>query len=184
MLELGLVLILPQQVPTSHQIALHAIKQTTWNTAYDPAYVRIPYPHGDVPPTRGVCTDVVIRALRSVGKDLQRLVHEDIVNSPRSYPHIRRPDTNIDHRRCPALKAFFRRHGRTLPNEAERSSYKNWEPGDIVFWKLDSGLDHVGILTWPQASAGRPLVVHNLGGTRQEDVLIAWKIVGHFRYPK
>lgn len=184
MLELALIFVLQTGAPTSELIARHAISQTTWNTVYDPAYVRIPYPNGDLPRTRGVCTDVIIRALRSVGRDLQRLVHEDIVRNRRSYPHISRPDTNIDHRRCPALKIFLRRHGTTLTTTADSSTFKQWKPGDIVFWKLDSGLDHVGIVTWPNVAGGPPLVVHNLGGTRHEDVLTSWKIVGHFRYPK
>lgn len=177
-------MLLQAQAPASDRIARHAITQTSWGTVYDPAYVRIPYPNGDLPRTRGVCTDVVIRAMRTVGKDLQKLVHEDIRRSNRSYPHISRPDTNIDHRRCPTLKVFFRRNGLTLTNVADPSTFKHWRPGDIVFWKLDSGLDHVGIVTWPELAGGRPMVVHNLGGTRHEDVLTAWRIVGHFRYPK
>lgn len=169
------------------KIVAHAREQTTWGTAYDPAYVKLSYPGGDVPSDRGVCTDVVIRALRAVGMDLQKLVHEDKRARPtayRTYPGQTGLDRNIDHRRCPNLIAFFRKHGTTLSSRTNGAHRASWQPGDIVFWKLESGRDHVGIVTDRKGPDGLPQVIHNLSKTVEEPVLANWKIVGHFRYPK
>lgn len=165
------------------RIAAHAIEQTTWGTRYDARYERIAYPNGDVPRSRGVCTDVVIRALRAVGYDLQRLIHEDARSHPRRYRRIDRLDRNIDHRRCPNQVAFFRAHGRTLSHDVARARWSDWKPGDIVFWILDNGRDHVGIVTSSRDRDGKPWVVHNLGGTRHESVLTKWRLVGRYRFP-
>lgn len=165
------------------RIAAHAIEQTTWGTRYDARYERIAYPNGDVPRSRGVCTDVVIRALRSVGYDLQRLIHEDARKHPRRYPRIDRLDRNIDHRRCPNQVAYFRAYGRTISHNTARPTWSDWKPGDIVFWVLDNGRDHVGIVTAKREPNGKPWVVHNLGGTRHENVLTQWRLVGRFRFP-
>ncbi|MBC8137351.1 MAG: DUF1287 domain-containing protein [Fibrella sp.] len=162
----------------------NARKQTSQTHLYDPAYVSLTYPNGDVPIERGVCTDVVIRALRASGIDLQKLVHEDMRRSFRAYPSkwgAKRPDPNIDHRRVPNLQTYFRRHGKSLPVTQNKGDYR---PGDIVSWKLPNGLDHTGIVsdaTVPGQT--RNAVIHNIGrGTEQEDVLFAWKITGHYRY--
>lgn len=109
-----------------------AIERTHHYVRYDGAYVRIPYPGGDVPAETGVCTDVIIRTYRAVGVDLQREVHEDMVRDFGVYPHLWHesgPDTNIDHRRVPNLMVFFRRNGETLPISANASDYS---PGDLV----------------------------------------------------
>lgn len=145
---------------------------------YDATYRRIPYPNGDVPADRGACTDVVIRAYRNAGIDLQKLVHEDAKVHPSAYPRIVRLDSNIDHRRVPNLAVFFRRHGRSLPIDAD------WQPGDIVTWKLPNNLDHTGVLSNKRGPSGDWLVVHNLSQTAEENVLKAWTITGHYRYPK
>jgi len=149
---------------------------------YDPAYRHLAYPGGDVPMDRGVCTDVVIRAYRRLGVDLQVLVHEDLRAAWTAYPHPwpgSGPDASIDHRRVPNLARFFERHGTSLPRTTDRSAYL---PGDIVTWLLPGNLPHIGIVTGP-GPGGSPLVIHNLGqGVRVEDALFAFRVTGHYRY--
>lgn len=150
---------------------------------YDPAYTRIGYPGGDVPAERGVCTDVVIRAYRGIGVDLQQRVHEDMRAAWAAYPKLwglRSTDRNIDHRRVPNLATFFARHGRTLAvSQTDASIYA---PGDIVTWRLASGVPHIGLVS-AQHRDGRPLIVHNIGaGTQREDMLFDHVITGHYRY--
>lgn len=162
----------------------NAKKQTTKTRFYDPAYVSLPYPNGDVPIERGVCTDVVIRALRATGVDLQKQVHEDMRQNFRAYPKkwgAKRTDSNIDHRRVPNLQTYFKRHGKSLPITQNAGDYR---PGDIVSWKLPNGLDHIGIVSDTTVSSqSRYAVIHNIGrGAEQEDILFAWKITGHYRY--
>lgn len=154
-------------------------------TGYDPAYVRMAYPGGDVPQRTGVCADVIVRAFRADGIDLQKLVHEDMVAHFSRYPslwRLRGPDANIDHRRVPNLETFFRRQGAALAITARASDY---HAGDVVSWRLPNGLAHVGIVSDHLAGdgSGRPLVIHNIGaGAQEEDVLFSWTIVGHFRW--
>lgn len=153
---------------------------------YDPAYVRIPYPGGDVPQDTGVCTDEVIRSYRVVGIDLQKEVHEDMEKNFSAYPQQRRwllshPDTNIDHRRVPNLMVFFSRKGESLAVTKNPADYL---PGDIVSWDLGGNVPHIGIVVNEKsAESGRHMIVHNIGqGPKSEDVLFAWKITGHYRY--
>jgi len=164
------------------RVVTSAWAQTHITRHYDPAYTAIPYPNGDVPNERGVCTDVVIRALRAAGLDLQRLVHEDMKATYDAYPNEwgqRRPDRNIDHRRVPNLETFFTRSGNAL---ALTTSPGDFAPGDIVSWRLPSGRPHIGVVVDRVAASGRPLVVHNIGaGAEAEDVLFAWTMTGHFR---
>ncbi len=152
-------------------------------TLYDPAYRRIAYPEGDVPSDRGVCTDVVIRAYRTFGIDLQQLVHEDMRSAWPAYPKLwglTRPDSNIDHRRVPNLRTFFARQAQTLPTTREPSEYK---AGDIVTWKLTSGVPHIGLVSDRRTSAGVPLIIHNIGaGTVEEDILFQFEITGRYRH--
>jgi uncharacterized protein len=159
-----------------------AKRQVGVTRGYDPAYRRIAYPNGDVPLHTGVCTDVVIRAFRHAGLDLQVLVHEDMKRNFAKYPKtwgLRRPDTNIDHRRVPNLATFFTRKGRALPVTRRGADYK---PGDIVTWKLSSGVPHIGVVS-DVRRGDRHLVVHNIGaGTQLEDVLFAYELTGHFRW--
>lgn len=172
---------------TAAKIVAGARDQLSWGTTYNGAYVRIRYPNGDVPRKQGVCTDVVIRAYRHAGLDLQKLIHEDMKKAWSSYPRyggLSRPDTNIDHRRCPNQIAFFKRHGKQLSIRTDGIYKTHWQPGDIVFWKLPNGLDHVGVLTDRRNSKGLPYTVHNLSQPLEEDVLESYKIVAHFRYPK
>lgn len=150
-------------------------------TLYDPSYVRIPYPNGDVPVERGVCADVVVRAFRAIGIDLQVEVHEDMRKDFRAYPRhwgLRAPDSNIDHRRVPNLMKFFERKSKHLPLDG------TYEPGDVVAFRLPQGLYHIGIVAEDRVpGAERFFVIHNIGaGTRKEDVLRAFEIIGHYRW--
>ena len=151
---------------------------------YDPRYERLAYPGGDVPIERGVCTDVVVRAYRKVGIDLQERVHKDMVKAWSVYPRqwgLKKPDTNIDHRRVPNLATFFKRHGTSLAPSKDPRAYK---PGDIVVWRVPPSLPHIGIVADRLSANGAPLVVHNIGaGTRMDDSLFAYTIIGHYRYP-
>ncbi len=148
---------------------------------YDPAYRQIPYPNGDVPAHYGVCADVVIRAYRRVGIDLQVLVHEDMKRHFSAYPQfwgLRRPDPNIDHRRVFNLAAFFRRHGQTLPCSRRETDY---QPGDIVVWGVQNQ-GHIGLVSSVRHGK-RYLMVHNIGaGQVLEDMLFEFPIIGHYRY--
>lgn len=160
-----------------------AIAQTRSAVSYDGSYRRIPYPGGDVPESIGVCTDVVIRAYRRIGIDLQVKVHEDMTRAFRTYPQrwgMAGPDANIDHRRVPNLQMLFKRAGAELPVTREAESYRS---GDLVTWMLPRNLPHIGIVTRQKTRAGTPLIVHNIGrGPEVEDVLFSYPITGHYRY--
>lgn len=156
----------------------HAKWQTTQQVTYDPAYVVLKYPNGDVPANKGVCTDVIIRAYRATNIDLQKLVHEDIKANPRRYgnPIL---DANINHRRCRTLIPFFTSHATSLPISNEDRDYK---PGDLVFWDIAKG--HVGLVIDEKIpNTSRYYIVHNIGsGPQKEDILFIARIVGHFSY--
>ena len=163
-----------------------AIERTHHVVRYDPAYVRISYPGGDVPADTGVCTDEIIRSYRGVGVDLQKEVHEDIAGNFDAYPRrwrwlSSRPDPNIDHRRVPNLMVFFARKGESLPLSTRAEDYL---PGDLVTWDLGGGVPHIGMVVNQRSTpVGRYMIVHNIGqGPRMEDVLFNWKITGHYRY--
>ncbi|HEY0427215.1 MAG TPA: DUF1287 domain-containing protein [Pyrinomonadaceae bacterium] len=162
-----------------------ANRQLEITKTYDPAYVVIPYPGGDVPPERGACTDIVIRAFRNAGIDLQKEVHEDMERNFALYPQrwgLTKPDTNIDHRRVPNLQTFFTSRGKALPIT---ENAKDYSPGDIVAWDLDNkGMTHIGVVSNVfNENTGRYSIIHNIGGgAMQEDRLFEWKIIGHYRY--
>ena len=161
-----------------------AVAQTAHPARYDGAYRRIAYPMGDVPADIGVCSDVVIRAYRAAGIDLQQRVHEDMRAAFSAYPRawgLARPDPNIDHRRVPNLQTFFRRRGTARPPSSKPSDYA---AGDVVTWLLPGNLPHVGLVIDRRSADGaRPLVVHNIGrGPEIEDTLFAFPITGHYRY--
>jgi uncharacterized protein YijF (DUF1287 family) len=169
----------------SRTVVEGARRQLTDPAWYSPSYVRIGYPGGDVPSDRGVCVDVIIRALRYVGKDLQVLIHEDMKKRFTTYPRReRKVDSNIDHRRVPNQIHFLMRFGLALPLSVEGKSRGTWQPGDLVYWKLPSGLDHCGVVSDRVGQSGLPMVIHNIRITAEEDVLSTWSITGHFRYPK
>lgn len=171
--------------PEIRKLLESANEQTKVTTGYTQEYFVIPYPNGDVPSETGACTDVVIRAFRNAGIDLQKEVHEDMAKNFALYPKkwgLAKPDTNIDHRRVPNLQTFFTRSGKSLPVSVQAVNYK---PGDIVTWDLDGkGMTHIGLVSnnWDKEKR-RYFVIHNIGGgTRLEDRLFEWKITGHYRY--
>ena len=182
-LLLGLLAFAAQAIEAD-KLVLAARQQIGVTLTYDPAYRGISYPNGDVPLNTGVCTDVVIRALRKQGLDLQQAVHKDMRANFRLYPKhwgLSRPDSNIDHRRVPNLMTWFKRQGWSLPLGQDPERYR---PGDIVTWDLGGGLTHIGIISDRQTSGGVPLVLHNIGrGTQEEDILFSFKITGHYRIP-
>lgn len=174
----------PNSPPQLKLVIKGAIEQVGKTTGYDPSYQKIDYPNGDVPIETGVCSDVIVRAFREAGIDLQQRVHEDMKANFSAYPTrwgLSAPDSNIDHRRVPNLETYFTRKAKSLTTAG---SNEDFLPGDIVTWDLGTGQDHVGIVVnvWYKPSQ-RYLVVHNIGaGTRMEDVLFAWKVTGHYRY--
>jgi uncharacterized protein YijF (DUF1287 family) len=167
------------------QLVTAALAQVGVTLYYDSAYTAIPYPNGDVPIERGVCTDVIIRAYRKIGIDLQVEVHNDMKANFSAYPKLwglSHPDPNIDHRRVPNLAVFFRRKGQALPVSNDPIDYS---PGDIVTWQLPTGVPHIGIVSSAIAADKRHQMIHNIGdGAKCEDRLFAFKITGHYRYPK
>jgi uncharacterized protein YijF (DUF1287 family) len=170
--------------PTVKKVIDAAVEQTEITRGYDPAYVKLAYPNGDVPLQTGVCSDVVIRAFRKVNIDLQKEVHEDMTKSFAQYPNkwgLKRPDTNIDHRRVPNLMTYFKRQGKAL---AITTNAQDYLPGDIVAWDLGGGITHIGMITNLLSDTAKTYhVVHNIGaGARIENVLFNWKIIGHYRY--
>lgn len=167
-----------------NQLADSALVLTNERVIYDPAYRVIDYPDGDVPADKGVCTDVIIRAYRKLGIDLQKEVHEDMKSNFDKYPTnwgLSRPDKNIDHRRVPNLMTFFTRHG-TVKKITDHPT--DYQPGDIVCWNLGGGITHIGIVSRKKSTDGqRFLLIHNIGsGQVLEDCLFSHKIIGHFRY--
>ena len=174
----------PNSSPVLKTIIDGGVEQVGKTTSYDPSYQKIEYPNGDVPIETGVCSDVIVRAFRKGGIDLQKEVHEDMQSNFSAYSTrwgLKGPDANIDHRRVPNLKTFFTRKGKSL---SANSDSEDFLPGDVVTWDLGTGTDHVGMVTnvWYKPSQ-HYLIVHNIGaGTRLEDVLFAWKITGHYRY--
>ena len=174
-----------QEADFGVRLSAAAIERTNYRVTYDAAYMRITYPGGDVAPNRGVCADVVVRALRALDVDLQERVHEDMKSAFGAYPNhwgLLRPDSNIDHRRVPNLETYFTRSGSKISLSDGAATYA---PGDIVAWNLrgDTGwLPHIGIVTDRIAPSGQPMVVHNIGaGPKLEDVLFSWKMTGHYR---
>lgn len=163
-----------------------ALLLTKQQVTYDPSYFRIAYPNGDVPANKGVCTDVVIRAYRKLGIDLQKEIHEDMRKNFTVYPKIwglTKPDKNIDHRRVPNLMTFFERYGKVLPITTLPEEYK---PGDIVCWNLGGAITHIGIVSGKRSPDNqRYMIIHNIGGGQVlEDFLFNSKIIGHYRYKK
>lgn len=178
-----LVLSIQSHASSGLKLVAAAKKQIGVTVGYDGRYQKIAYPNGDVPRSYGVCTDVLIRAYRELGVDLQVLVHQDMRRAWAAYPklwQLKSPDSNIDHRRVPNLAVFFSRHGQSLPI---RQTPEDFLPGDIITWRLPSGLPHIGIVSDQLSASGRPMVLHNIGqGTQLEDRLFEYTITGHYRY--
>jgi uncharacterized protein YijF (DUF1287 family) len=186
----GVVLLaaaLAAAAPEPREFALRlvdaALAQTAQKVVYDGSYRHIPYPGGDVPPEIGVCSDVLIRAYRKLGIDLQVRVHEDMSRAFAAYPHLwglTAPDANIDHRRVPNLQTFFERRGARVSVSRDARDYR---PGDLVTWMLPGNLPHIGIVAEARSDAGVPLIIHNIGrGPEVEDSLFRYPITGHYRY--
>jgi uncharacterized protein YijF (DUF1287 family) len=160
-----------------------ARKQIGVTTSYDPAYVSLAYPNGDLPIERGVCTDVVIRAMRQNGIDLQKEVHEDMKRAFAVYPKtwgLKTTDKNIDHRRVPNLQKYFERKNfkRPLPDTAEA-----FQPGDLVTCLVAGKLPHIMIVSDQKGASGHWKVIHNIeAGTQEEDCLMSHKLTGHYRW--
>jgi uncharacterized protein len=176
--------ILKENATPNEKIIFGSVEQTSYTFTYDPSYVKIDYPMGDVPLDKGVCADVVVRAFRKAGIDLQKEVHEDMAHNFSAYPNrwgARRPDKNIDHRRVANLMTFFERKGKALDTSKDPKAYL---PGDVVAWELDNGLLHIGMVIDEKDEGSRNYkIVHNIGqGARSEDVLFEWKIIGHYRF--
>ncbi len=159
-----------------------ARRQIGVTVQYDGSYERLSYPGGDVPIERGVCTDVVIRAMRHLGFDLQKEVHEDMRRNFSAYPKrwgLKRPDKNIDHRRVPNLQTFFKRKGWSLPVTQDTADY---HPGDLVTCTVAGSLPHIMIVSDRKSEDGTPLIIHNIGGgTEEEDALFMFPLNGHYR---
>jgi uncharacterized protein len=161
-----------------------ALELTHQEVQYDPSYFVIPYPNGDVPGNKGVCTDVIIRAFRKLGVDLQKEVHEDMIRNFKEYPQnwgLKKTDKNIDHRRVPNLMTYFERKGSSLTRTTDPNDY---QPGDIVTWDLGKGIGHIGIVINKKTTDNfRNLIVHNIGnGQEISDCLFTYRITGHYRY--
>ncbi len=176
--------ILPVRSPQIQRLLDNAQIQIQQTRSYDPAYVPIDYPGGDVPMVTGVCTDVVIRAFRGAGVDLQQQVHEDMQGHFGAYPQewgLSGPDANIDHRRVPNLMRYFERQGKALAPSRNAAEY---QPGDVVTWDVGEGNWHTGMVSNAKSRlTGQPLIIHNIGGgVQQQDVLFAWQVLGHYRY--
>ena len=170
----------------SEKLSNAALELTKQKVSYDPAYFKISYPNGDVPSNKGVCTDVIIRAYRKLGVDLQVEVHKDMEANFHKYPKkwgMPGTDKNIDHRRVPNLMVFFSQHGKVKPITEQP---KDFIPGDIVCWDLGGGETHIGLVVNKKSKDGsRYLIVHNIGyGQELEDCLFKYKIIGHYRYEK
>jgi uncharacterized protein len=183
LLALSIIVASSASFADSPQLVRAAREQTKNRVTYDAAYSRIGYPMGDVPADRGVCTDVVVRAYRGIGIDLQALVHEDMRSNFKQYPArwaLSKPDTNIDHRRVPNLQKFLEREGAKVKD----TGAARYRAGDLVTWMLPGNLPHIGIVSDRQVgNSGRPLIIHNIGaGTVEEDLLFAYPITGHYRY--
>jgi len=178
------VLAEPNSAEFSRQLVEAAMERTTHTVTYDGSYRSIDYPNGDVPKNIGVCTDLIVRAYRAVGVDLQVEVHEEMSAHFDAFPKhwgLSRPDPNIDHRRVPNLQTLLARKGASLAVSRVASDYK---AGDLVTWLLPGGLPHIGLVTDRMSENGeRPLIVHNVGsGPQLEDVLFAYTITGQYRY--
>ena len=168
----------------SKNISDAAIERTKSIVIYNGAYRKLAYPNGDVPKHFGVCTDLVIRAYRKLGVDLQKDIHIDIKSNFAKYPKkwgLKRPDKNIDHRRVPNLRVLFARKGITLPVTKNPDDYV---AGDLVTWNVSSSLPHIGIVVNRRSRDGkRPLISHNIGwGPKLDDMLFEYPITGHYRY--
>jgi len=170
--------------PPLKRVVDASVEQTSYTFSYDPAYAKLAYPGGDVPLERGVCADVVVRAFRKAGVDLQKEVHEDMAAHFAAYPNnwgAKKTDSNIDHRRVANLMTYFERQKKSLAVSTDPEQYR---PGDVVAWDLGNGRLHIGMVSDVKVEGqSRHAMVHNIAmGAKLEDALFAWKIIGHYRF--
>lgn len=179
----ALTAVVAQEVSFADRLVKAAMERTTHSVRYDPAYVALAYPGGDVPEGTGVCTDEVIRSYRALGFDLQKLVHEDMRRAFGAYPQawgLKSTDKNIDHRRVPNLQTFFKRKGASLPVTQNAADYK---PGDLITCTVAGRLPHIAIVVPAPDGGERPWIVHNIGqGPKCEDRLFEFPLTGHYRW--
>lgn len=178
-----------KRVKISNPIAQKIVKaaHAQEGDLYDASYVKLKFPGGDVPKGAGACTDVIVRSLRAVGYDLQKLINADMKRNFGKYPNswgLNRTDKNIVHRRVPNHMTYFERFGKSLSIKTTGADLKTWLPGDIVAWRMDGGKWHTGIVSDGIGASGKPLVIHNAWACAEEDYLENWEIVGHYRFPK
>lgn len=174
---------LPEDGSFATRLCHAALDRTRHVVRYDGAYVRIPYPGGDVPADTGVCTDVIVRSYRALGHDLQKRVHEDMRRAFSAYPKnwgLSAPDTNIDHRRVPNLQAFFKRQGAALPVTQNAADYL---PGDLITCTVAGRLPHIALVVPAPDGGAVPWIVHNIGaGPKLENRLFEFPLTGHYRW--
>lgn len=178
---------IPPDERTVYDLFLVGAREEVKNgTRYDASYQALAYPGGDVHSGGGACTDIIIRALRHAGYDLQVLIHEDMAGHFSLYPQLwglSGPDPNIDHRRTQNQIVFLQRFGETLPLEVSEETLSLWRHGDLVYWLFPDGQQHTGVISDLKNREGIPLVIHNAGVAREQNCLLKWEIIGHFRYP-
>ena len=184
LLGLAISLLMTTLALADEALVMAAQDRLKHNITYNGAYLKLDYPGGDVPANIGVCTDVIIRSYRAAfGFDFQKAVHEDMKASFSAYPKnwgLTRTDRNIDHRRVPNLETYLKRQDASLGLSRKAEDF---QPGDIVSWRLSGGLPHIGIVSDRKAADGTPLIIHNIGaGPQEEDILFLYKMSGHFRF--
>ena len=172
------------QTPSfAERLVQAAMERTKLAVRYEPAYVRLDYPNGDVPANTGVCTDEIVRSYRALGFDLQQLVHEDMKRAFAAYPKIwglKSTDKNIDHRRVPNLQTYFKRRGASLPVTQNAADYK---PGDLITCTVPPHLPHIAIVVPALDGGATPWIVHNIGqGPQCENRLFEFPLTGHYRF--
>ena len=174
---------MPEDGRFASRLVHAALDRTHQVVRYDPAYVRLDYPGGDVPEGTGVCTDEVIRSYRKLGFDLQKLVHEDMKRHFAAYPKhwgLAGPDKNIDHRRVPNLQMFFKGQGASLPVTPNGSDYL---PGDLITCTVAGKLPHIALVVPAPDGSTTPWIVHNIGqGPQCENRLFEFPLTGHYRW--
>ncbi len=167
-------------------ILIGARKEVKNGTFYDASYQALAYPGGDIDSSSGACTDVIIRALRHAGYDLQVLIHDDMKEHFSIYPHLwglSGPDPNIDHRRTQNQMFFFERYGEILTLEVSDETLSKWRHGDLIYWLFPDGQQHTGVISDRRNRQGIPLVIHNASVAKEENCLLRWNIIGHYRFP-
>ena len=162
------------------RLIARARRQIGVTTSYDPAYVALDYPGGDVPRDRGVCIDVIIRAYRDAFEfDFQEHVHRDMAANFAQYPKrwgLTRTDRNIDHRRVPNIETWLVRHGHEL-------AANDWQPGVMITCRVGGTLPHIGILSSRKDARGRWKAIHNIGlGTLEDSRIWAYGDQRRFRF--